>query len=233
MPTLRTGLHNPPCTLHQVILADCAGIRETEDPVEAEGVRRARATLSSAHIVVQLRDAQADPGPEGRGQAGDMCGGEAGDLINGLAPAVPDPTAQLTLWVRNKCDLMEAGGREARAPASTVTPNGTPPPAAPLLISCATGEGLDELITALGGAVEGVLAQGGDPEAAAIVTRARHAAALSRCIAALQRYEDVWTALELAAEELRAATRALGAISGVVDTEEVLDSVFSEFCIGK
>jgi len=40
-------------------------------------------------------------------------------------------------------------------------------------------------------------------------------------------------ALEVAAEELRAAAAALGRVTGAIDTENVLDSIFSEFCIGK
>uniref|UniRef100_A0A1D1ZN39 TrmE-type G domain-containing protein n=2 Tax=Auxenochlorella protothecoides TaxID=3075 RepID=A0A1D1ZN39_AUXPR len=214
----------------RVILADCAGIRETEDPVEAEGVRRARATLATAHIVVQLRDAQAVWA--GDDAAATQAGDWGGDSTLGELSE-----AQLTLSVWNKADLLAEGqgprGQGFGMPADLAPRDRGPPSTAPLLISCETGEGLDDLTQLLGRAVEDILAQGGDPEAAALVTRARHAAALSRCVAALERYEGVWAALELAAEELRGATRGLGAISGVVDTEEVLDSVFSEFCIGK
>ena len=39
--------------------------------------------------------------------------------------------------------------------------------------------------------------------------------------------------LEVACEELRAAARALGRVTGAIDTEAVLDSIFTEFCIGK
>ena len=50
---------------------------------------------------------------------------------------------------------------------------------------------------------------------------------------ALLQYELVWDEPELAAEELRAAAHALGKVTGTIDTEDVLDSIFSEFCIGK
>ena len=63
--------------------------------------------------------------------------------------------------------------------------------------------------------------------------RARHGQHVEECIAALQRYEEVHMQLELAAEELRAAARALGRVTGVIDTEDLLDAIFSEFCIGK
>lgn len=39
--------------------------------------------------------------------------------------------------------------------------------------------------------------------------------------------------LEIAAEELRAAAKALGRVTGVIDTEDLLDAIFAEFCIGK
>ena len=65
------------------------------------------------------------------------------------------------------------------------------------------------------------------------VTRVRHRQLLEECAAALQRAEGAWQETEVAAEELRAAARALGRMTGAISTEEVLDSVFSEFCIGK
>lgn len=45
--------------------------------------------------------------------------------------------------------------------------------------------------------------------------------------------QSCWEELELATEELRCAARALGSITGAIETEEVLDAIFSEFCIGK
>jgi tRNA modification GTPase len=45
--------------------------------------------------------------------------------------------------------------------------------------------------------------------------------------------QDSWDELELAAEELRSAARDLGSITGAIETEEVLEAIFSEFCIGK
>lgn len=56
---------------------------------------------------------------------------------------------------------------------------------------------------------------------------------MEQCTAALQRYEDVYMQLELAAEELRVAAKALGRVTGAIDTEDLLDAIFGEFCIGK
>ena len=56
---------------------------------------------------------------------------------------------------------------------------------------------------------------------------------MEECVAALHGYEAVNEQLELAAEELRYAARALGKVTGAIDTEHVLDAIFSEFCVGK
>ncbi len=50
---------------------------------------------------------------------------------------------------------------------------------------------------------------------------------------ALLRFESIWEQPELAAEELRAAAHALGKVTGAIDTEDILDALFGEFCIGK
>ncbi len=63
--------------------------------------------------------------------------------------------------------------------------------------------------------------------------RARHRQHVQECTEALQRYDEVHLQLELAAEELRGAARALGRVTGVIDTEDLLDAIFNEFCIGK
>lgn len=64
------------------------------------------------------------------------------------------------------------------------------------------------------------------------MTRERHREALEDSLAALNRYQNDGDE-ELAAEDLRLAARALGRITGRVDVEDLLDVIFSEFCIGK
>jgi tRNA modification GTPase len=60
----------------------------------------------------------------------------------------------------------------------------------------------------------------------------RHRLALQECRDALQRFQGA-AMVELAAEDLRLAARAMGRITGRVDVEDILDRIFSEFCIGK
>ena len=98
-----------------------------------------------------------------------------------------------------------------------------------LRLSLKTGEGLAELIEAIGNAVQARL---DPPREAAVLTRARHRQALVESVEALNRAAMGKTA-ELLAEDLRIATRAIGRISGRVDVEDLLDVIFRDFCIGK
>ena len=69
----------------------------------------------------------------------------------------------------------------------------------------------------------------------AIITRERHRVKLNDCLKEINKFlkKDQSKDLELAAEDLRMATRHLGSIVGKVDVEEILGSIFKDFCIGK
>jgi tRNA modification GTPase len=116
------------------------------------------------------------------------------------------------------------------ADALALTPDVLAPPIA--AVSLLTGAGiadLEQLLTqlALGGAAS---------ESAGLVARARHRDALRAAAASLAQAQVTLAdgfPLELVAEDLRAALNALGAITGEHITEDVLTSIFSEFCIGK
>lgn len=182
----------------QVALLDTAGLRDTSDPVEAEGVRRARVRAAAADLVILVRDASAlvrDTGAEVPGGAEGAAG-----------PPVPGPSMIVVL---NKADLVPgaAGGG--------------------LRVSARTGLGVAALRARLAEEVGRLVETQGVP-----LTRARHCAALGEAVAALGRAEAVaWP--ELRGEELRLALRAVGRITGAVDVEALLDTVFSRFCIGK
>jgi tRNA modification GTPase len=109
-------------------------------------------------------------------------------------------------------DLVVAGRRAAR-------------------LSCRTGEGLDRLLELLSARAAEQMAVGEAP----LLTRARHRAALQSAQEALGRIAASPSGVELAlvAEDLRLAVRAIGRITGRVGVEDILDMVFSEFCIGK
>ena len=99
-----------------------------------------------------------------------------------------------------------------------------------LTISSETGAGLDQLRTQISDRLKVRL----HPHSLAIPTRARHRDSLAECLAALNAAVSGQDApLDLRAEELRLASTALGRITGRVDVENLLDVIFSEFCIGK
>jgi len=72
-------------------------------------------------------------------------------------------------------------------------------------------------------------------KSSALITRERHRVKLSECLKEIDNFlkKDQNKDLELAAEDLRMATRHLGSIVGKVDVEEILGSIFKDFCIGK
>jgi tRNA modification GTPase len=189
-----------------VILADTAGLRSTEDAIEAEGVRRAESRASEAELRLCVFDATHWPTLDG-------------------------PTrAQLgfgAICVLNKSDLVNTG---ALGENHIVSDSQEKIPIC--LISAKTGAGLDHLLALVEQALRDRIGKIGTTGAAPL-TRARHRRALEDAVSALDRAAAIEMAPEILAEELRLATRALGRIAGRVDVEDVLDRVFAEFCIGK
>ncbi|QCG97550.1 tRNA uridine-5-carboxymethylaminomethyl(34) synthesis GTPase MnmE [Azospirillum sp. TSA2s] len=131
-----------------------------------------------------------------------------------LDPATLDLIDRDTVVVFNKTDL---------ATATDLRPD-----LAPILVSAHTGTGLKTLEETLTAFSADRLAIGSAPS----LTRARHRAALMECRESLLRALDA-PLPELAAEDVRLASRALGRITGRVDVEDLLDVIFRDFCIGK
>jgi tRNA modification GTPase len=189
-----------------VTVVDTAGIRDTADPVEEEGVRRARARAAAADLVLWVVD----------GSAGGASP-EPADLTKPGAPA---------LWrVINKMDVVggAATGREGDGQGGQ----------ADYRISAETGMAVDDLVAGIAAFAGALFAPGRE---AALVTRERQRRALTQYHEALQRAvaEGEGRGREdLIAEELRLAARALGRLVGKVDVEDVLDVIFRDFCIGK
>jgi tRNA modification GTPase len=104
---------------------------------------------------------------------------------------------------------------------------GAVPPGA-IGVSALTGEGLTALRARLGDAARGLTQREGPPP----LTQARHRAALQEATARLTAAQTAELP-ELRAEDLRLALRALGRITGSVGVEEILDTLFARFCIGK
>jgi tRNA modification GTPase len=140
------------------------------------------------------------------------------------APQPPSGGNAGPVWlVRNKLDLL---GAEAE-PGGTLDSAGR----RAFTLSAQSGAGVDTLVAALAEHAGQMFVQG----ESCIVTRARHRAALTETVAALDRAIELGSCgqEDLVAEELRLAGRRLGRITGRVDVEDILEVIFRDFCIGK
>jgi tRNA modification GTPase len=215
-------------------LLDTAGIRETDDPVELEGVRRARERANTADLVLWVVDASESEGSP-----------------LAVQPSAEKPAVTAPTWViRNKTDLTQRTERGSQNNVkneskcrvnkpltnvvndrSTVTSEfGFSGRELAFDLSAKSGEGFDALLEQLTKHAETYLI-GAE---SALVTRERHRRALEDVVAALRRaLRGDPDREDLLAEELRIAAQSLGRLTGRVDVEDVLDVIFRDFCIGK
>ncbi len=101
-------------------------------------------------------------------------------------------------------------------------------------LSAVTAAGIDRLRDQLGAAVEELAGDG--PAGEVTISRERHRMALARALEAISSgYAALNSAMppEIVAVDIELATEALGAITGAISSEEILDAIFREFCIGK
>lgn len=169
------------------VLIDTAGLRETDDPVEAMGIARARARAAAADLVLNVTTVQ-------------------------NIEAEPTTGGADTLLVVNKLDL----GVPSPLPAGAVS------------VSAQTGEGL----SALRGRLSDWALRAARPGEPALLAHARHRAAFADAEHALRDAADASEPV-LRAESLRVAAHAFGRIAGRIGVDDVLDRIFSRFCIGK
>lgn len=177
-----------------VTLADTAGLRETAEIVESEGIRRALARAEEADIRIGVIDST--------------------DVSRNQEPPLPLRNGDLA--VLNKSDL-------AQAEALTL-------PCRSIAVSARSGAGLDQVEAWLEDTVRSLLSAREAPA----LSRARHRRAATEGREALARGRSMLSrAPELAGEDVRLAIRAMESLTGRIDVEDVLDRVFSQFCIGK
>jgi tRNA modification GTPase len=180
-----------------VRLVDTAGIRRSNDPIESEGVRRAKTALVESDLVLFVLDASRPVDAEERRALGEL---------------VPERA----VIVANKADLPKSTG---------------PFPEGALEVSARTGAGLE----ALRGALRERALDGGSLEDA-VLSDARHGAAIAGCAEALGRGLRALAAglsEEAVLEDIHEAMGRLGEITGEVGSDDLLDRVFATFCIGK
>jgi tRNA modification GTPase len=206
---------------YPVTVLDTAGIRDTDDPVEREGVRRATEQAEQASLVLWVVDATAEgvPEPLAKTSAKTTC---AKTTWAKTCPKPLEVAPGTHLWrIVNKIDLLPDG--QADRPHAMERENVR-------LVSSATGAGIDALVGAIGRFCEDFFSL--EP---ALVTRARQRAHLEETGRALRGAQEAAAQgrEEIMAEQLRLASRALGKLLGRVDVEDILDVIFRDFCIGK
>jgi tRNA modification GTPase len=176
-------------------LVDTAGLRQSPEGIEREGMARTEKSLQTADLLLHVVDR------------------------NAPKPAHFDnrPANGKELALLNKSDLPEHDDwKKSDA----------------LRISCATGEGLPELENSI---LAQITKRNLRPESA-IAINTRHRDCLRRALAASDRAAaslSSGASSEYVVVDLNDALRAVGEVIGTVDVEQVLDSVFSQFCIGK
>jgi len=187
-----------------VILVDTAGITQsTEDVIERLGIERSRTALAQADLALLVVDGSEPLTPADQ---------EIADLI-GKQPAIV---------VVNKSDLLTI------APADRLLPE-----APHIRISALTGAGLDELEAAI---IEQVMGGRVLVSDVPLVSRPRHQALLARAqehVVAARASLLAGLPEDFLAIDVRAAINALGELTGERASEDLLDTIFAEFCIGK
>ncbi len=190
-----------------VVFIDTAGLREARDEIEQEGVRRSRESLASAEFILHVLDTS-EP------------------LTEADENYLAEFAGKKRILVRNKIDL----------PVKLeflVTRHSSPVTFPMVDVSCVSGQGIEALKDAIkelvwSGEIKAEMLQ--------VMINSRHQDSLNRARTAVQQTIDALRAdatLELAAMDLRIAVNAVGEIVGKTATEDLLDSIFSQFCIGK
>jgi tRNA modification GTPase len=182
-----------------VVFIDTAGLREAQDEIEVEGIRRSRASLAKAEFILHVLDAS-EP------------------LTDADRNYLVEFADKKRIFVRNKTDLPV----KLETPALKVVD-----------VCCTSGQGIETLKDVIkslvwSGEIRAEMLQ--------VAITSRHQDALNRARAATRQAAEALRSdvtLELVAMDLRIAANAVGEIVGRTTTEDLLDSIFSTFCIGK
>lgn len=217
---------------------DTAGVHQTDDKLELMGIDRTRQALEKARIVLWITTAD-EPGSN----VGSNIGSNAGNPSGHNAHNAPDTEAalkavfaaatgielapeQILYRIINKIDLHSDTDNTSAATADGAEDRYT------IRLSAKTGEGIRTLVAALARSVDATAAYRGE----AIVTNQRHYHALCEALTALDAALDGLQhglTSELLSEDIRAAINHLGEITGEITSDDILQNIFSKFCIGK
>ncbi len=192
-----------------VRLFDTAGLRESREGIEARGIAHTKRLIRQADLAIRLVDAR---------QAA------------GHAAASEEDVRELVVY--NKADLLSGEERAAFEASAILDRRGVAGQArAPILVSATTHEGIADLEAAL---VEELL--GSDRADGAIIDSPRQKALLEEAAGSLEaarRGLDAGVTIDLISEDLQQGLNALGQITGEISSADLLEQMFSSFCVGK
>ena len=229
---------------------DTAGVHQTDDKLELMGIDRTRQALEKARMVLWITTAD-EPGSNVGSNIGNKVdsnigsnvGSNVGNPSGHNAHNTPDTEAalkaefaaatgieltseQILYRIINKIDLHSDTDNSSAATADGAEDRYT------IRLSAKTGEGIRTLVAALARSVDATAAYRGE----AIVTNQRHYHALCEALTALDAALDGLQhglTSELLSEDIRAAINHLGEITGEITSDDILQNIFSKFCVGK
>jgi tRNA modification GTPase len=201
-------------------IVDTAGLRDTEDEVEQQGMARTRGAIARADVallLVDARDDRTDPFATAHG-------------VDALAAELPATLPRIV--VHNKCDLAFAAPRVERYAEPAEACAGNAGGITHVWLCALSGEGVPLLegeMLRVAGVTHGL--------EDAFFARARQLAALDEASGHVRRaaghLDTAQPSLELLAEDLRCAQLAFSSITGEFTADDLLGEIFSRFCIGK
>ena len=221
---------------------DTAGVHQTDDKLELMGIDRTRQALEKARMVLWITTAD-EPGSNVGSNIGNKVDSNIGNPSGHNVHNAPDTEAalkaefaaatgielapeQILYRIINKIDLHSDTNNSSAATADGTEDKYT------IRLSAKTGEGIRTLVAALARSVDATAAYRGE----AIVTNQRHYHALCEALTALDAALDGLQhglTSELLSEDIRAAINHLGEITGEITSDDILQNIFSKFCVGK
>lgn len=178
---------------YPIILSDTAGIRESSDPIESEGISRAKKRSFEADLRIELFPFEQ--------RHNINC-----NVVNSD-----------TIYVLSKADDV-INNHDIKINGIDLLP-----------VSILKGIGTNKLISLIKEKAEEKFGHDRDTP---VITRQRHRNHMQKALEHLQSF-NIDNPIELISEDLRLAAFELGAVIGIINVEEILDSIFSNFCVGK
>ena len=195
---------------------DTAGLHSTDDVLEQMGIERTAQALKKARIVLWITD---------------NANFEEEDIMREFGDFRPSDE-QAIYRVVNKIDLFERGDCAMSVRDLNMHISATDIGCGAIRVSAKTGEGVEALVDVLKSAVDASAAYAGD----VIVSNQRHYEALTQAREALDASLSAMREglpSDLLSEEIRQVLYHLGSITGEISSEDILQNIFSRFCIGK